>query len=91
MNGSVFKKEDGEPYGMVYIVRDVSARRQAEEALRESERRLADIIDFLPIATMVIDGEGRVTAWNRAMETVTGTARGKSWARGPRIRDTLLR
>lgn len=82
VNGSVFKKEDGEPYGMVYIVRDVSARRQAEEALRESERRLADIIDFLPIATMVIDGEGRVTAWNRAMETVTGTARGKSWAKG---------
>jgi PAS domain S-box-containing protein len=42
------------------------------EALRNSERRLADIINFLPDATFVIDREGRVLAWNQAMEEMTG-------------------
>ncbi|MBN1828987.1 MAG: PAS domain S-box protein, partial [Deltaproteobacteria bacterium] len=51
---------------------DISDRKQAEEELRESRRRLEDIIEFLPDATLVVDREGRVIAWNRAMETMTG-------------------
>jgi PAS domain S-box-containing protein len=42
------------------------------EILRQSESRFADIIDFLPDATFVIDRERRVIAWNRAMEKMTG-------------------
>jgi PAS domain S-box-containing protein len=57
-------------------IRDVTKQRQAEEAIRESERRLADVIDFLPDATLVIDQEGRVIAWNRAMEQLTGVSAG---------------
>ncbi|HET6581234.1 MAG TPA: PAS domain-containing protein, partial [Methanoregula sp.] len=30
------------------------------------------IIDFLPDATFVIDLDGRVIAWNNAMEALTG-------------------
>ena len=45
---------------------------QKVEALRNSERRLADIINFLPDATFAIDREGRVIAWNQAMEEMTG-------------------
>lgn len=47
-------------------------RKQTEEALRTSERRLRDILEFFPDATMVIDATGRITAWNRAMEDLTG-------------------
>ncbi|MBM4270991.1 MAG: PAS domain S-box protein [Deltaproteobacteria bacterium] len=54
------------------IGKDITKRKQAEEALRESERRLADIIDFLPDATLAIDRQGKVIAWNRAIEEMTG-------------------
>jgi PAS domain S-box-containing protein len=51
---------------------DITEQKHAEENLRESQRRLADIIEYLPDATLVIDDEGRVIAWNRAIETMTG-------------------
>lgn len=53
-------------------LRDITARKQAEEALKESQQQFSDIINFLPDATFVIDKEGKVIAWNRAMEEMTG-------------------
>lgn len=47
-------------------------RREAEHSLHDSERQLADIIDFLPDATFAINKEGKVIAWNRALEEMTG-------------------
>ena len=48
-------------------------RQIAEDALKDSERRLGDIINFLPDATFVINRDGVVIAWNRAIEKMTGT------------------
>ena len=47
-------------------------RKKMENALRESEQRLSDIIDFLPDATFAIDLDGKVIAWNRSIEEMTG-------------------
>ncbi|PKG33716.1 PAS domain S-box protein, partial [Methanoregula sp.] len=47
-------------------------RRHTERSLQESEKRLADIINFLPDATFAIDKTGHVIAWNRAIEEMTG-------------------
>jgi two-component system sensor histidine kinase/response regulator len=69
------RDDAGRLTGFVGVSRDISER-------RESERRLAAIIDFLPIATMVIDRAGRVTAWNRAMERITGTSRADILGKG---------
>lgn len=47
-------------------------RRRSEQIIKESEKRLADIIDFLPDATFAIDRSGHIIAWNRAIEEMTG-------------------
>jgi signal transduction histidine kinase/HPt (histidine-containing phosphotransfer) domain-containing protein len=44
----------------------------AERNLREAHRYLNQIIESLPDATMVIDRAKKVTAWNRAMELLSG-------------------
>lgn len=49
-------------------------RRQSDKALKDSTRRLNDIINFLPDATFVIDNKGRVVEWNRAIEEMTGVS-----------------
>jgi PAS domain S-box-containing protein len=59
---------------MLSLLYDITERKRAEASLHESERRLADIIDFLPDATFAIDLRGKVIAWNRAIEEMTGVA-----------------
>jgi PAS domain S-box-containing protein len=54
------------------IMEDITHRKLAEDALRESERRLTSLIDLMPDAAFVINGNGAVVAWNRATELLTG-------------------
>jgi PAS domain S-box-containing protein len=51
---------------------DITENKLAEEALQESRRRFGDLIEFLPDATFAIDLEGKLIAWNRAAEELTG-------------------
>ncbi|MDX9745373.1 MAG: PAS domain S-box protein [Syntrophales bacterium] len=51
---------------------DITTRVLAEKALRDSERLLSEIIDFLPDPTYAIDRSGRVLVWNKAIEDMTG-------------------
>ncbi|HIE05335.1 MAG TPA: PAS domain-containing sensor histidine kinase [bacterium (Candidatus Stahlbacteria)] len=66
------RDESGNVIAVEGIAHDITTEKRAEKSLQESERRLADIIQFYPDPTMVIDCEGRITAWNRAMERLTG-------------------
>ncbi|MDO9033707.1 MAG: PAS domain S-box protein [Methanoregula sp.] len=47
-------------------------RRRTDDELKESRQRMTDIIDHLPDATLAIDLDGKVIAWNLAMEEMTG-------------------
>lgn len=61
---------------------EIDERKQIEHALADSEQRLHQIIEFLPDPTLVIDIEGRVIAWNRAIEQLTGIDKGEILGRG---------
>ena len=64
--------ENGIVSGAIHIAIDITERKRTEDALARSEQRLHDIIEFLPDATFVIDKEGTVIAWNKAIEKMTG-------------------
>lgn len=66
-------------------VTDIAERKRAEERLQTSHQQLLDIIEFLPDATFVIDREGRVIAWNRAIERMTGVRKAEVLGRGDHV------
>lgn len=68
--------------GYHQIEREVRERELAGEALRNSEHRLMEVITFLPDATLAIDGDKRITIWNRAMEEMTGVSAEQMIGRG---------
>jgi PAS domain S-box-containing protein len=63
--------------GTVWIAEDVTEKRAAERAIKESERRLSQIVDGSSIPTFVIDAEHRVTHWNQACANLTGLDAGE--------------
>ncbi|HNX18006.1 MAG TPA: PAS domain S-box protein [Methanoregula sp.] len=78
-NGADFYlQKGGEPKAqfaeLAHKLRQAITRIATQKALLESEKRLTDIINFLPDATIAIDTRGKVIAWNRAMEEMTGTS-----------------
>jgi polar amino acid transport system substrate-binding protein len=69
---SPIKDDDGEITHFVAVKQDITERKMAEETIQNSEKSLAQIIDFLPDPTWVIDNHGTVVRWNRALETLIG-------------------
>ncbi len=94
--GRVHCDATGRPTHMIGVSFDITARKKAEEALRESEaraqkafrvthQRLENIIEHLPDATFAIDQDKRVIAWNRACEIMTGVKKEAVLGRGDYI------
>jgi len=57
------------------VVKDITEQKQILSQLHVLQHELVDIIEFLPDPTFVIDGEHRVTAWNSAIEQMTGVSK----------------
>jgi PAS domain S-box-containing protein len=66
MNSSPLHNEDGDVVGVLTMVADISTRKAAEEALRESERRLKTIIDTEPACVKLVTADGRLIEMNPA-------------------------
>jgi PAS domain S-box-containing protein len=65
---SAINNDQGEITHFVAVKQDITERKKAEEEIKNSQQRLAQIIDFLPDPTWVVDNEGKVVRWNKAIE-----------------------
>jgi PAS domain S-box-containing protein len=72
----------GRHVGAIEIIHDLTERKQAEEEGRAAERRGAAIIDCMPDPAFVIDRAGKVIAWNRAIEELSGVPAAQMLGRG---------
>ncbi|MFA4876589.1 MAG: PAS domain S-box protein [Methanoregula sp.] len=53
-------------------IRKSIERKRIQDRLRESEQRMAGIINFLPDATFAVNLDKKVIAWNKTLEMMTG-------------------
>ena len=72
---STIRNSQGCIIGASKIARDITERKQAEEALRESEKRERSIVDSAYDAFIAIDSNGVITDWNRQAEVTFGWSR----------------
>jgi len=64
--------KQGEYFGRVWYLRDITARKQMEEALQESERRFRAIFEGAGIGIDILTPDGHITEANRALQDILG-------------------
>ncbi len=69
---SLIRGAAGEPRYVMALVEDVTAQRQAQEALRASEAQLRAMFDEAPIGVALADMRGRTLRSNRALQEMLG-------------------
>ena len=70
--GYAVKDAAGKVVGLFGTAQDITERKQAEEALRQTNARLQVILEACPLPIFSVDAEGRIESWNQAAERVFG-------------------
>jgi PAS domain S-box-containing protein len=74
ISASVVRDEDGVPTHFITVSKDITDEKKAEDALRESEELYRTILDTLPVAVAVADGDGHITKANSMLAKLQGVS-----------------
>jgi PAS domain S-box-containing protein len=66
------RNEQDEIIGCTSMARNVSTRKKAELALKESETKFKEIINQINDGIIVFDGKGEIIIWNKGAEKICG-------------------
>ena len=66
------RDDQGKPLYFMTTIVDINARKQAEEALRNSEEYQRAMISCSPVALYTVDLDGNVLSWNTSAERIFG-------------------
>lgn len=69
---SPIRDPEGRIIGASKIARDITERKLSELKLRESERRLQDLLAAIPVAIYTTDADGRITYFNEPAVELAG-------------------
>ena len=69
---SVLQESDGVIKGSIGVVRDITERKQMEEALRESEKRFRQVVENAKEWIWEVDADGLYTYASPVVETILG-------------------
>lgn len=72
INGDVLRNAEGKPFGFVCVCRDISERKQAEEALSRSEEKYRNIIENIEDGYAELDLKGNFLFVNDALCKIDG-------------------
>lgn len=78
------RNKDQEPIGIIGITRDITKRKQAEEALRTEKEKFQVVADESPLALSIIEKDGRYSYINSKFVTMFGytlqdVSKGEDW------------
>jgi len=74
---------NGEPVGVEGVLRDITERKQVEDALKKSEAYLTYQIQRMPIGHILWDTKFRATSWNPTAEEIFGFSQDEALGRHP--------
>jgi diguanylate cyclase (GGDEF)-like protein/PAS domain S-box-containing protein len=60
---------------IIGMLRDITGRKQAQQALVESEQKFRSLVESSPDGITVVDEQGRIIEWNSGQEEITGIKR----------------
>ena len=69
---SFLRDPDGRPVEILAIARDITERKQAEEALHKSEKLFQSLVDNILDAVLIIDWKGKILLANKAAAELGG-------------------